>query len=107
MNKCHFIFDKNKKSQLLRKRLKNFKNYSIKKCNSIIVAGGDGFMLRSLKKFYNFKKPFYGVNCGSVGFLMNKNQKISLLSKKIAKANKFTINPIEVKITNSKKKYLK
>ena len=82
MNKCHFIFDKNKKSQLLKKRLKNFKKYSIKKCNNIIVAGGDGFMLRSLKKFYSFKKPFYGVNCGSVGFLMNKNQKISLLSKK-------------------------
>ena len=103
MIKCHFIFDKSKKSQLLRKKLKNFKKYSIKKCNTIIVAGGDGFMLRSLKKFYNFKKPFYGINCGSVGFLMNKNQKITLLSKKIAKANKFSINPIEVKITNSKK----
>ena len=103
MNKCHFIFDKNKKSQLLKKRLKNFKKYSIKKCNTIVVAGGDGFMLRSLKKFYNFQKPFYGINCGSVGFLMNKNQKITLLSKKIAKANKFSINPIEVKITNSKK----
>tara|TARA_B100002051_G_scaffold273677_1_gene312993 strand:+ start:395 stop:1159 length:765 start_codon:yes stop_codon:yes gene_type:complete len=103
MIKCHFIFDKSKKSQSLKKKLKNFKKYSIKKCNTIIVAGGDGFMLRSLKKFYNFKKPFYGINCGSVGFLMNKNQKITLLSKKIAKANKFSINPIEVKITNSKK----
>jgi len=91
----------------LKKRLKNLKKYSIKKCNTIIVAGGDGFMLRSLKKYYNFQKSFYGVNCGSVGFLMNKNQKISLLNKKIVKANKFTINPIEVKITNSKKKTFK
>ena len=107
MHKCHFIFDKNKKSQLLKKRLKNLKKYSIKKCNTIIVAGGDGFMLRSLKKYYNFQKSFYGVNCGSIGFLMNKNQKISLLNKKIVKANKFTINPIEVKITNSKKKTFK
>ena len=38
---------------------------------------------------------------------MNKNQKISLLNKKIAKAKKFTINPIEVKIINSKKKIFK
>ena len=79
MNKCHFIFDKSKKSQLLKKRLKNFKKYSIKKCNTIIVAGGDGFMLRNLKKFYNYQKPFYGINCGTIGFLMNKNQVTNLL----------------------------
>ena len=71
------------------------------------MAGGDGFMLRNLKKFYNLQKPFYGINCGTIGFLMNKNQKIFLLSKKIEKANKFTINPIEAKITNSKKKIFK
>ena len=107
MNKCHFIFDKNKKSQLLKKRLKNFKKYSIKKCNTIIVAGGDGFMLRNLKKFYNLQKPFYGINCGTIGFLMNKKQEISSLKKKIAKAKKFAINPIEVKIKNLKNKIFK
>tara|TARA_Y100000816_G_scaffold67400_1_gene44933 strand:- start:15955 stop:16719 length:765 start_codon:yes stop_codon:yes gene_type:complete len=107
MNKYHFIFDKNKKTHLLKKKLKNFKKYSIKKCNIIVVAGGDGFMLKNLKKFYNFQKPFYGINCGTVGFLMNKNHKISLLKRKIEKAKKFSINPIEVKITNTKKKTFK
>ena len=63
-------------------------------------------MLRILKKYYNLKKPFYGINCGTVGFLMNKNQK-SYLFKRITKANKFSINPIEVKITNLKKKIFK
>jgi Predicted sugar kinase len=38
---------------------------------------------------------------------MNKNQKNHLLKKKIMKANKFVINPIEVKITNLKKKIFK
>ena len=107
MNKCHFIFDKNTKSQLLKKRLKSFKKYSLKKCNTIVVAGGDGFMLRNLKKFNNYQKPFYGINCGTIGFLMNKNQKISSLKKKIAKAKKFAINPIEVKIKNLKNKIFK
>ena len=74
MDKFHFIFDTNKKSQLLKKSLKRYKKYSINKCHTIVVAGGDGFMLRILKKYYNFKKPFYGINCGTVGFLMNKNQ---------------------------------
>ena len=38
---------------------------------------------------------------------MNKNHKISLLKRKIEKAKKFSINPIEVKITNTKKKTFK
>ena len=29
-------------------------------------------MLQTLKKFYKFKKPFYGINSGDYGFLMNK-----------------------------------
>tara|TARA_Y100000816_G_C26028110_1_gene538054 strand:+ start:287 stop:1048 length:762 start_codon:yes stop_codon:yes gene_type:complete len=106
MDKFHFIFDTNKKSQLLKKSLKRYKKYSINKCHIIVVAGGDGFMLRILKKYYNFKKPFYGINCGTVGFLMNKNHN-SYLLKRISKANKFIINPIEVKITNIKKKIFK
>ena len=108
MVKPLIISDKNKKSLKIKSfLLSKIKSISNLKPQFTIVIGGDGFMLQTLKKNYKFKKPFYGVNCGSVGFLMNKNQKISLLSKKIAKANKFTINPIEVKITNSKKKIFK
>ena len=29
-------------------------------------------MLQTLKKFHKFKKPFYGINSGDYGFLMNK-----------------------------------
>ena len=29
-------------------------------------------MLQTLKKFYKYKKPFYGINSGDYGFLMNK-----------------------------------
>ena len=44
----------------------------LKKPNLIIVIGGDGFMLQTLKKNKNSKKSFYGINSGSYGFLMNK-----------------------------------
>ena len=40
--------------------------------NVIIVCGGDGFMLRAIQKFYRFSKPFFGINCGTIGFLMNQ-----------------------------------
>ena len=96
MNKFHFIFDKNKKSQAFRKKLfKKFKNFSPGKSTCIVVFGGDGFMLKNLKKFYKYKKPFYGVNCGSYGFLMNSS-KIDNLEKRIAKSRKSVINSLSV-----------
>ena len=100
MNKYHFIFDKTKRSQKLKKFFKKYKNFSPKKCNIIIVAGGDGFMLRVLKKYYKLKKPFYGINCGTIGFLMNKFNR-SNLEKIIKKTKMFSINPLEINITNS------
>lgn len=42
-----------------------------KKAHAILVAGGDGFMLDSIKKYQSHKLPFIGVNFWTVGFLMN------------------------------------
>ena len=97
--KFHFIFDNNKKSKNFRKKiLKKFKNFSANKASHFIIAGGDGFMLANLKKYYRYKKPFYGVNCGSFGFLMNNSDSHDL-EKKIIKANNVIINPLEVTST--------
>ncbi len=38
----------------------------------IVALGGDGLMLQALHTFMNTGKPIYGMNCGSVGFLMNE-----------------------------------
>ena len=100
MNKYHFIFDKTNRSQKLKIFLKKHKNYAINKCNIVVVAGGDGFMLRVLRKYHKIKKPFYGINCGTIGFLMNKFHKTNL-EKRIIKTKMFSINPLEINITNS------
>ncbi len=99
MDKYHFIFDKTVRSQRLKKSFKKYKNYPINKCNIVIVAGGDGFMLRVLKKYYKHKKPFYGINCGTIGFLMNRFNTESL-EKRIKKTKAFSINPLEIKVIN-------
>jgi|TARA_B100000780_G_scaffold192941_1_gene135942 NAD+ kinase len=102
MIKLHFTFDKTKKAQTLKKKLlKKYKNYSPRLSSAIIVAGGDGFMLNSLKKYIKFKKPFYGINCGSFGFLMNKYAQDNL-EKKIKNAKRTIINPLQI-ISSSKK----
>ena len=102
MIKFHFTFDKTSKSQTLKKRLlKKYANNSPKNSDIIIVAGGDGYMLHCLKKYVNFKKPFYGINCGTYGFLMNKyiSEKFE---NKIYKAKKTIINPLQITSFNNK-----
>ena len=106
MIKFYFTFDKTIKAQSLKKViLKNNKNYSATKANIIVVSGGDGFMLNALKKYYKLKKPFYGINCGTFGFLMNKYSS-SNIRNKIIKAKIIKINPLEV-IAKTKDKKIK
>jgi NAD+ kinase len=99
MLKFHFIFDKTKKAEKLKKKyIRIYKNYSPRNADYIIVAGGDGFMLNKLKRFSKYNKSFYGINCGTFGFLMN-NHVENNLEKKINRANKVTINPLELQAT--------
>ena len=96
MKKCTFIFDNTKKAKDLKKNiLRKYKNYSIKKSDVIVVAGGDGFMLKNMKKLHKFNKSFYGINCGSIGFLLNRHIS-EKISKKIKKAKLTTIHPLQI-----------
>ena len=105
MNKFFFIFDKTKKAQNLKKSLlKTHNNYPLNQANLIIVGGGDGFMLHTLKKLVKYKKPFFGINCGSFGFLMNENKKINL-DARLKSAKEIILNPLE--ITIRKKNFIK
>ena len=55
----HIVSDKTKNSIKLKSfLLKKIKNVSLAKSRIIIVLGGDGFMLQTLKKYYKLKKPF-------------------------------------------------
>ena len=73
MSKIQIISDKNLKSQKIKKSLiKILNKKELLKLNIIIVIGGDGFMLQTLKKNKKSKKLFYGINSGNYGFLMNK-----------------------------------
>ena len=72
-DKVYLVFDRTKASLKIKSLLvKKLNITSLKKSNLVIVVGGDGFMLQTLKRLYKFKKPFYGINSGNYGFLMNK-----------------------------------
>tara|TARA_B100000963_G_scaffold298027_1_gene269638 strand:+ start:1510 stop:2277 length:768 start_codon:yes stop_codon:yes gene_type:complete len=102
MNKALIISDTNTKSLKIKKQISKILNKdTFLKPNLIIVIGGDGFMLKVLKKYKNSKKTFYGINSGNYGFLMNKFSGKSLI-KNIIKAKTVNISPLEMSVTTKK-----
>jgi NAD+ kinase len=59
----------------------------------IVALGGDGFMLQTLHSFTGKGKPIYGMNLGSVGFLMNDYREDELLER-LAAAEHAEIHPL-------------
>ena len=92
------ISDKNSSSSKIKNAvLKRIKMHSLSKSNLIIVIGGDGFMLEALKKYNKYKKPFYGINSGNYGFLMNKfSEKINY--NNLLKSRLVSISPLEMNV---------
>ena len=109
MKKIQIISDTNQKSLKIKLQLlKKLNKKKITRSNTIIVIGGDGFMLQTLKKNKKSKKFFYGINSGNYGFLMNKFSLKSII-KNLSKANMITISPLEMAVKNNKnqtRKYL-
>ena len=102
MKNIQIISDKNLKSQ----KIKNFLVRKLNKSESsrsnvIIVIGGDGFMLKTLKKHKRSKKFFYGINSGNYGFLMNKLSTKTII-KNLHKSNVISISPLEMIVKNNK-----
>lgn len=61
----------------------------------IVVLGGDGTMLEALRNFMNSGKLIYGMNRGSVGFLMNE-YRLANLPSRIASAHREDIRPLRM-----------
>ena len=100
MIKTYICSDKNIFSAKIKKSIeKKIILTSIKNCNLILVIGGDGFMLQVLKKYYKYNKPFYGINSGDYGFLMNRFSNKNFL-KNLTKKDLIKISPLDMIVRN-------
>jgi NAD+ kinase len=70
----------------------------------VVVLGGDGFMLHTLHAMLDSARviPAYGMNLGTIGFLMNRYDRRATLGARLARARRWTIAPLRVEaITQS------
>ena len=89
------IFQKNllsKKYNLITQENSAFKKDEI---DLIIILGGDGLMLHSLHQYQDWQVPLYGINYGTIGFLMNGAHQNNLLSI-IEKAEETILHPLKM-----------
>jgi NAD+ kinase len=64
--------------------------------NVIVALGGDGFMLHTLHRTQGLDVPVYGMNRGTVGFLMNEYSEADLMER-LAAAGEEVINPLSMR----------
>jgi NAD+ kinase len=64
----------------------------------VVVVGGDGFMLQTLHQMLDAERviPAYGINLGTVGFLMNRYQNGKKLLERVNKSRGFAFSPLRM-----------
>jgi len=77
-------------------------NVPAKQADAIVALGGDGLMLQTLHKHMNDRIPIYGMNRGSVGFLLNDYREDELLER-LDKAEVNVIHPLRMTAYNRDK----
>ena len=98
--KFHFLSSDNPEAKKAEKNLIGMYGQN-KPDNSdyIVPIGGDGLLLKSLHRLNNLNKPFFGINFGSIGFLMN-NVVDKDLNETVSNAKKSYFKPLKMIATS-------
>ncbi len=75
-------------------------NHAPEEADVIIALGGDGFMLQTLHATQHLDMPVYGMNRGTMGFLMNSYRPDGLETR-LARAELAILNPLRMHATRS------
>lgn len=75
----------------------------LESADAVVVIGGDGFMLQTLHTMLDMDRviPAFGLNLGTVGFLMNKYRSGRSLEERLAKATAIAISPLRMIATTN------
>ena len=89
--------DAAKAQEALKRLVARYGNVPIEKASAIVALGGDGFMLESLHRYMGLKKPLYGMQRGSIGFLMNAYDE-DHLRRRVATAQGYKLHPLRMRV---------
>ena len=70
-------------------------SFDVSDCDLIIALGGDGLMLKVLHRFMYHNVPIYGMNRGSIGFLLNTYNPEDLITR-LQNAVEFNLHPLQM-----------
>ena len=100
--KIHFVSSDNEAAKEAKDNLvKKYKDYPASEADVIVTLGGDGLMLQTLHNNIDEAKPIFGINKGSVGFLMNDYNDDDLLER-IDSATLTKVYPLQMKVKTEK-----
>ncbi|HEX6956558.1 MAG TPA: NAD kinase [Ferrovibrio sp.] len=97
LNKIAFVAAQGEAAESACNRLiARYGNVAPEEAEVIVALGGDGFMLQSLHRYMTLNKPIYGMNQGTVGFLMNEYDEDELPAR-LASANAAVLHPLRMR----------
>jgi NAD+ kinase len=86
--------------EALEKLTRSYGQAPLDEAEVVVALGGDGFMLQTLHETEDMGLPVYGMNCGTVGFLMNAFD-LEGLPERLSLAEETVINPLEMRATTT------
>ena len=83
--------------QALASLVARYGNHQACSCDIVVALGGDGLMLQTLHRFMGTGMPIYGMNLGTVGFLMNEYSTEHLFER-LAAAQSSIVHPLLMRV---------
>lgn len=85
--------------EALARMVRKYGDYDEDKADVIVALGGDGAMLDAMRRRFEDHKPVYGMNRGTVGFLMNEYSEDDLLER-IDQAERVMVKPLRMSVVD-------
>ena len=83
-------------AEALRVLTARYGQVALDRADVVVALGGDGFMLQALHETQALALPVYGMNCGTIGFLMNAYQPGDLPAR-LHEAEEAVLNPLRMR----------